>query len=190
VHHPEEHPVASTSPHPKAEIGRRVTISYAGNPAHPGVITGTGTAAGGGPLVRVRLDGQRSSLVIPADHEGLRYLAQVGPVPQLPMGRFQPSTQHPGFDYEHRGVLVVEFDDGDMAAIAADRNEAEVAIAAYLREQCGIDDEAAVRDELAELKPQWAVFEWEPEDAECAWLMHTAAEDDDQALRVHYLPTA
>lgn len=170
----------------KAEVGRRVTFSYVNDPKQiEGVITHVA-----GPDIKVRLDGQRSNLHLRADYEGLRYLAETGPVPVLPMGRFQPSTQHAGIDYEYDGVLVVEFDEGDMAAITSDRAKAEGAVATYLREQSGIDDETTVRDELTELQLQWVVFEWQPEGAECDWLMSPAAADDDQALQVYYLPTA
>ncbi|WP_020135100.1 hypothetical protein [Streptomyces sp. 351MFTsu5.1] len=174
----------------KAEVGRRVTYAYYNaRPAeHPGVITGTKIAPSGTLVALVRLDGTRSSIHIPADHEGLHYLDEVGPVPELPMGRFQPGLQHPAMDYAYDGVLVLEFDEGDMAAITGDRDKAEAAVATYLREQAGVEDEADIRDELAELKSQWVVFEWEPEGAECAWLMNHAAEGDDQALQVHYLP--
>ncbi|HEY9408467.1 MAG TPA: hypothetical protein VIP77_02705 [Jiangellaceae bacterium] len=182
----------TTAIHLKAEVGRRVeyrvhrsTVDDRADVYTPGVITFAAD-----PVVWVRLDGQRSNLQLRADHDGLRYLDEVGPVPALPMGRFQPGTQHPAIDWAYDGVLVVEFDEGDMAAITGDRQKAEAAIATYLREQCGIDDETAISDELAELKPQWVVFEWEPEDAECAWLMNCAEQGDEQALQVHYLPTA
>jgi hypothetical protein len=105
------------------------------------------------------------------------------------MGRFRPTPQHPGFDFQYDGVLIVEFEEGDLAAITANRTKAEATVATYLRKYHDLD-EAAVRDELAELKPQRVVFEWQPEDAECAWLMNPADESDDQALQVHYLPTA
>jgi hypothetical protein len=173
-----------------AQIGRRVTYAYYNaRPAeHRGVITGAKTAANGSPIALVRLDGTRSSIHIPADHEGLHYLDEVGPVPELPMGRFQPGLEHPAMDYAYDGVMVLEFDDGDMAAITDDRAKAEAAVATYLREQCGIEAETEIVDELAELKLQWVVFEWQPAEAECAWLMNYAAEGDDQALQVHYLP--
>ncbi|MFD0555371.1 hypothetical protein ACFQ0X_43935 [Streptomyces rectiviolaceus] len=104
------------------------------------------------------------------------------------MGRFQPGTEHPGMHFVYGGVLVVEFDDGDLAAITDDRDKAEVAVAAYLREQAGLEAERAIGVELAALKPQWAVFEWQPEDAEYDWCWESAEEGDDQAVRIHYLP--
>jgi hypothetical protein len=180
----------ATTAHPKAETGRRVTYAYYNaRPAeHPGVITGTRTTADGRVVALVRLDGTRSSIHIPADHDGLTYLDEVGPVPELPMGRFQPGLEHPGMDYAYDGVIVLEFEEDDMAAITTDRAKAEAAVATYLREQWGVEDEELITDHLAELKPQWVVFEWQPEEAECAWLMNCAAEGDDQALQVHYLP--
>ncbi|MEU1497337.1 hypothetical protein [Streptomyces sp. NPDC005732] len=176
--------MSETIAHPKAEIGRRITYAYTGArpPQQPGVITFATEGA-----VWVRLDGQRSSMYMPADQKGLTYLDEVGPVPELPMGRFQPSLQCPGMDYAYDGVIVLEFEEEDMAALTADRVAAEAAVATYLREQLGVDEDA-IGDHLAELKLQWVVFEWEPEDAECAWLMNRAAEGDDQALQVHYLP--
>ncbi|MFJ4925346.1 hypothetical protein [Streptomyces sp. NPDC088736] len=171
--------------HPKAETGRRVTYEfYNARKPHPGVIT---FATQG--TVWVRLDGQRSSMQMPINQKGLTYLDEIGPVPELPMGRFQPNLQHPGIDWQYDGVIVVRFEEGDLAALTGDRAKAEAAVATFLREQDGIEDESDLSDELAELKPQWAVFEWEPEDAECAWLMNYATENDDQALQVHYLPS-
>ncbi|MEU8469533.1 hypothetical protein AB0F30_16690 [Streptomyces sp. NPDC029006] len=177
--------------HPKAQTGRRIIFSRINDPKPiKGVVTGTQTAANGVALVRIRLDGQRSNLAIPADFAGLHYLSEIGPVPELPMGRFQPTTKDPGFDYQYDGVLLVEFEEGDLAVLTTDRDKAEAAVATYLREQHGMEDETEISEELAELTPRWVVFEWEPEDAECAWLMNPAKQGDDQALQVHYLPQA
>ena len=177
----------------EAVEGRRVAFTYhrdldkAGRDQF-GVITSIDTEQRA--ALRIRLDGARSNLHVFPDYEGLRYLDEVGPVPELPMGRFQPTSAAPGMDFEYDGVLVVEFEDGDMVAVTGDRAKAEAAVATYLREQTGLEDEAEIRDELAELKPQHVVFEWQPEDAECAWLMNLADEAADQAVRVHYLPAA
>lgn len=182
--------------HPKAQTGRRVEYRVHSSVNDdradvyaPGIITGTTTATNGALLLKVRLDGQRKPLNIPADFEALRYLNEIVPVPDLPMGHFQPTSQHPGFDFQYDGVLLVEFEDGDLAVLTADRAKAEAAVATYVREYHDLD-ETQVGEELAELKPRWVVFEWQPEDAEFAWLMNPADETADQALQVHYLPPA
>lgn len=174
----------------RAAPGRRVTYAYynARNGTHPGIITGTMTAANGVLLVKVRLDGARSPLHMPANQDGLVYLDEIEPVPDLPMGRFKPDSASIGFDFEYDGVLVVEFEDGDLAAVSDDKDKAEAAVATFLREHCGVDDEAEVSEQLRWLESQWRAFEWEPEDAECAWLMNPAEEGDDQAVHVYYLP--
>lgn len=171
--------------------GRRVSFTYHRDLHHPdadqlGVITAI--ELGQRAALRIRLDGSRSNLHVFPDYEGLRYLDDVGPVPELPMGRFQPGPGNPGMDYVYGGVVVVEFEDGDMVAITADRAKAEAAVATYLREQSGIEDEADIRGALADLLERRVAFEWEPEDAECAWLMNPADEDDTEAARVHYMP--
>jgi len=174
----------------KAVRGRRVTYAYAhgDQKRRPGVITGTTTSAHGTLLVLVRLDGARSNLHVPADHENLTYLDEVGEVPKLPMGRFHPSITSLGFDFQYDGVVVCGFEDGDAVAVTADPSMAEAAIATYLREVEGIEDEGIVRELIGWMKPLWVVFEWEPEDAECAWLMNWCDEGTDQAVRVYYLP--
>lgn len=176
----------------EAVVGRRVAFTYHRDLQKVsrdqlGVITGIDTEQPRN-VLKIRLDGSRSNLYVQPDYEGLHYLDEVGPVPALPMGRFTPAAKHPGIDYVYDGVIVVQFEEDDLAALTPDRDKAEAAVATYLREHCGIDDETAIRDELAELKQQWVVFEWEPEDAECAWLMNLAAEGDEHALQVHYLP--
>jgi hypothetical protein len=175
--------------HPKAVRGRRVTYAYTNDKRQrPGVITDTKTAINGALLVMVRLDGARSNLHVPADHEHLTYLDEVGPVPELPMGRFHPSTTTLGFDFHYDGVAVCGFEDGDAVAVTDDQPKAEAAVAPYLREVEGIDDQHTVRESIGWMKPRWVVFEWEPEDAECVWLMNPASEGDDQAVHVYYLP--
>ena len=175
--------------YPKAEVGRRVMFAHINDPReHGGVITGTKTTANGALLVRVRLNGARSNIHIPADHENLRYLDEIGPVPELPMGRFTPDSKSIGFDFEYDGVLVAEFEDGDMVAVTADREKAVAAVSTYLREVADVTEESDVQRYTKHLYPRWVAFEWEPEDAECTWLMNPASEGDDQALQVHYLP--
>lgn len=179
----------------KAVTGRRVRYTYHRSLNDDradlfalGVITGTMTAINGTLLARVRLDGHRSNMHIPVDHEELTYLDEVGPVPDLPMGRFHPSATGLGFDFQHEGVLVCGFEDGDAVAVTTDQAKAEAAVATYLREVEGIDDEHTIRESLGWMTSRWVVFEWEPEDAECAWLMNPAEEGDDQAVHVYYLP--
>lgn len=174
----------------KAVRGRRVTYAYShgDQKQRPGVITGTKTNAHGVLLALVRLDGARSNLHVPADHENLTYLDEVGEVPELPMGRFHPSTTGLGFDFQYDGVLVCGFEDGDAVAVTTDQGKAAAAVATWMREVEGIDDEHTIRESVGWMKPQWVVFEWEPEDAECVWLMNPAQEGDDQAVHVYYLP--
>ncbi len=176
--------------HPKAVRGRRVTYTYnhGGQTQRAGVITDTMTAVNGTQLVKVRLDGARSNLHIPADHDNLTYLDEVGDVPELPMGRFRPTTGSLGFDFQYNDVPVCGFEDGDVVAIAPSRASANAAVATYLREVEGIDDEHTIHESLGWMKPRWVVFEWEPEDAECVWRMNPASEGDDQAVHVYYLP--
>ncbi|NUS82719.1 MAG: hypothetical protein HOY75_08195 [Streptomyces sp.] len=171
----------------KAVRGRRVTYAYPNTrQPHPGVITNTQTIDGN-LVALVRLDGTRSNLHLPADQENLTYLDQVGPVPDLPMGRFQPDSSHPGFDFQYEGVLVCSFEDDDAAAVTGDPAKAQAALAAFLREYWDYEDEGVIRDQLKRMDRQWVVFEWQPEDAEYAWMLNPAAEDDDQAVQVHYL---
>lgn len=170
--------------HPKAQAGRRVTFTHHYNPiAHPGIITNVL-----GNAVRVRLDGQRSNLHVPIDFEGLRYLAEVVPVPVLPMGRFRPTAEDLG-DFVYDGVAVVGFDEEEDAIVLTDDPDKAVAAAStYLREVCDIDDASTVRDEVKHLRKRWVVFEWQPEDAECPWLMDWASEGDEMAVQLYYLP--
>ena len=184
----------STTLHPMAVTGRRVEFTYyrdldqPDSPAYPGVITGTETGVSGALVARIRLDGSRSNLHIPAGYEGLRYLDEVGPVPELPMGRFIPVADDRNGFYERAGVLLAVIgEDGEEFVFLTDtRDKAREAAGAYLAET-GWDLDYV---DLDALTPRWVVFEWEPEDAECPWFMNAAAEGDDQALRVHYLPAA
>src|SRR5205823_1111058 len=95
----------------KAVVGRRITFTYyrdldqPGPPAYPGIITGTQPGYSGGLVARIRLDGKRSNLAIPVDYEGLTYLDEVVPVPELPMGRFIPVASDENGFYEKAGVL-------------------------------------------------------------------------------------
>jgi hypothetical protein len=177
----------------KAAVGRRVTFTYyqdlkqPDGPAYPGIITGTEPGLSGALLARIRLDGQRSNLAIPIDYEGLTYLDEVVPVPELPMGRFIPAAgEQPGFS-EHAGVLVAALgEDGeDLVIVTDDPAKARAALTAYA-EWVGIDVDYVDADDLS---PYWAVFEWEPEDAEGPWTARwDAVKGDDQDVHIYYLP--
>ncbi|MGX1254123.1 hypothetical protein RKD48_006634 [Streptomyces ambofaciens] len=152
----------------------------------PGIITGTETGLNGSALARVRLDGQRSTRTVPADYAGLRYLDEIAPVPELPMGRFLPTVNEAAF-YEKASVVIAPIgEDGEeLVILTADRAKARAAALAHARD---IDLDVDYLD-LNALKAAWAVFEWEPEDGECLWTVRLdAAEGDDMAVRVHYLP--
>lgn len=170
--------------HPKAQTGRRVTFAHHYDPiAHPGIITSVLDGA-----VKVRLDGQRSSIHVPIGFEGLRYLDDVVSVPSLPMGRFRPTAKDLG-DFVFDGVAVVAFDeDEDAIMLTDDPAKAVAAAGTYLREVCDIDDESTIRDEVKRLVKRWVVFEWQPEGAECPWLMDWASEGDDMDVQLYYLP--
>ena len=165
-----------------AVVGRRVEYAYHRdqNVYLPGIITAiTDDPAS----LRVRLDGTRSTLACRADYDGIRYLDDVTPVPALPMGRFHPTARD--FSGTYAGIPVCEFEDGDIVLLTADPAAARAALLAYFQDQ---DMDPDYHDlDLLELR--WVVFEWQPEDAECPWLMtFGAAEDDDMALQIHYLP--
>lgn len=170
--------------HTEAVVGRRVEFAYYRDKDTylPGIITRiTDDPAS----LRVRLDGARSNLAVPADYEGIRYLNEVVPVPALPMGRFHPTVAD--FDGSlYAGVPACEFEDGDIVILTADPETARAALPEYCK---AMDmDPDYVDLALNQLNPRWVVFEWEPEDAECRWLMNFADEGADMAIHVHYLP--
>lgn len=181
-----------TSTLAKAVAGRRVTFTYHRDrglpnpPAHPGVITGTEPGYSGHLLAKVRLDGTRSNLHIPIDSEGLTYLDQVGPVPELPMGRFIPAADDRTGFYERAGVLVATIgEDGeDLVILTSDPDKAREAARAHDAE-VGVDVDSV---DYALMRPKRAYFEWQPEDAECPWFVNWTEEGDDQALQLYYLP--
>ncbi|WP_329126167.1 hypothetical protein [Streptomyces sp. NBC_01353] len=169
--------------HEKAVVGRRVEYAYHQDVYLPGIITAiTDDAAS----VRVRLDGTRSNLACRPDYEGLRYLDDVTPVPVLPMGRFQPT--HRDLDGNtYRGVPACEFEDGDIVLLTSDPAAARAALLEYFRVH-DLDPDYGLQDpDLLELR--WAVFQWQPEDAECPWLATFDAEGADMAVQIHYLPS-
>lgn len=175
-----------------AVAGRRVTFTYyrhlESGPAVPGIITGTEPAVNGALLARVRLDGTRSTLTPPVDYEGLTYLDEVVPVPELPMGRFTPERSDTYGFYEKDGVLIAAIcEDGEDLIVITDDREKAIAVAhAYLDDQAWVDLDYVDFDDI---RAHWAVFEWEPEDAESPWTVRwDAAEGDDQAIHIFYLP--
>lgn len=177
-----------------AVVGRRVEFAYYRSLIDdtatfwlPGIITGTEAGLNGSVLARVRFDGRRSSLTIPVAYGGLRYLDQVGPVPELPMGRFLPVADDQNGFYEEAGIVLASIgEDGEeLVILTGDPGKARAAALAHARE-VGLDVDFI---NLGALEAAWAVFEWEPEDAESLWTVRwDAAEGDDQAVRIHYLP--
>ena len=163
----------------KAVVGRLVEFAYrrVPNTYLPGIITSiTDDPAS----LRIRLGSARSTIAVRADYENLRYLDQVMPVPELPVGRFHPTVAD--MQGEFAGVPVCEFEDGDVLVLTAEPAAARAALAAYCTEMdMGL--------ELVDLlEAHWVVFEWQPEDAECPWLMDFAKQGDDMAIQIHYLP--
>jgi hypothetical protein len=172
----------------KAVAGRRVQFAYHsslhGDSATlytPGIITGTEPGLSGALRARIRLDGERSNLSIAVDYEGIRYLDEVVPVPELPMGRFHPTADDLGWDWE--GVPACSLESEDIILLTHDQDRAEAALREFCKDMW-IDPEY-----LPAMQSRWAVFEWEPEDADIPWTIRwDAAEGDDQALRIYYLP--
>jgi hypothetical protein len=173
----------TTSVEAKAVVGRRVEFTFYRDQTtrHPGIITAlTDTPAG----VGIRLDGERYTLRVRPDYEGLRYLDQVTPVPDLPMGRFRPTVRDFG-GFEYDDVPVCELNDESIVVLTGDPKGARTAATAFCADM-GLDLEFVG---LEQLDARWAVFEWQPEDAECQWTVRVdATEGDDQAVRIHYLP--
>jgi hypothetical protein len=177
----------------KAAVGRRVTFTYyrnlgqADGPAHPGIITGTEPGLSGALRALIRLDGTRSTLSIPVTYQGITYLDEVVPVPDLPMGRFIPFASDQNGFYEKAGVLVAAIgEDGeDLIVVTDNADKARAALADYA-DWTGLDPDSMG---LHHLRPYWAVFEWEPENAEGPWTVRwDAAEGDDQAVHIYLLP--
>jgi hypothetical protein len=153
----------------------------------PGIITKTQTATNGALLARVRLDGQRSSLALPADYDGLRYLDQIVDVPELPMGPFTPTDDEKNGFTTYAGALAAPIgEDGEaLVVVTTDLGTAEAAASAYAK-ATDLDPDYVDVDEL---KPMWAVFEWEPEESEYPWSVRwDATQGDDHAVHIYYLP--
>jgi len=168
----------------KAVAGRRITFTYyrdldlADGPTYPGIITGTEPGLSGALRALIRLDGTRSTLSIPVAYEGLTYLDEVIEVPELPMGRFLPFASDEFGFYEKAGVLVAAIgEDGeDLIVVTDDLAKARAAVTDYA-DWTGLDPDYV---DLEDLRAKWAVFTWEPEDAECPWTVNWyAAEGDD-----------
>ena len=176
----------------KAVVGRSIVFTYyremgqADSTTYPGIITGTEPGCNGGLLARVRLDGKRSNLSVPVGYEGLRYLDEVVPVPELPMGPFIPVADDRNGFYERAGVLLAPIgEDGELVIITDDAAKARAAAVAYDAE-IGVDVDFV---DYGALLPRWAVFEWEPEDAESPWAVRWVDEKtDENALHIYYLP--
>jgi len=175
----------------KAVVGRRVTFTYYRDlersdvPVYPGIITGL--VPDQEASVKVRLDGTRCNLHVRPGYEGLTYLDEVVPVPGLPMGAFIPFASDQNGFYEKAGVLlaVIGEDGEDYIVVTDDIDKARAAVTAY-DEEVGVDTDYVDYDRL---QAYWAVFTWEPEDAECPWTVRwDAAEGDEQAVHIYYLP--
>ncbi|MFF2411795.1 hypothetical protein [Streptomyces sp. NPDC058092] len=168
----------------KAVVGRRVEFAYYRDQDTylPGIITAITEDPAS---LRIRLDGARSNLAVRPDYEGLRYLDEIAPVPALPMGRFHPAAGHFD-DNTYAGVAVCQFEDEDIILATANPAAARAALAAYFKAQNMNPDHN--RHDPDRLELAWVVFEWQPEDAECPWLMDFAQEGDDMAIQIHYLP--
>ena len=172
----------------QAVVGRRITLTYYRDlrlpnpPAHPGIITSVTQDQAS---VRIRLDGKRYNLAARADYQGLTYLDQVVDVPALPMGRFTPTAADMLGVWEGVPLSPIGVDGEDLILLTDDPAKAQAAAVAYDREM-GVHPDSANYDRI---QACWAVFEWEPEDSETPWTVRwDAAEGDDQAVRIHYLP--
>lgn len=169
----------------QAVVGRRITLTryrdLPDGPAHPGIITALVPTQGAS--VKIRLDGKRHTLHVPPDYQGLHYLDEVTDVPDLPMGRFHPTPEQLEGVWEGVPVCAIS-EDGDIVILTTDREKAEAAAWAYLKHAC-VDPDYV---DMGDLTLRWAYFEWQPEDAESEWYMHWAAEGDDHAIQLYFLP--
>jgi hypothetical protein len=168
----------------KAVVGRRIIHDHASRKAKlPGIITRLNDGFGGGFFIR--LDGDRSSILVPTKFVWrITFLDEVVDVPELPTGRFQPTSNDLEGDWEGVPLCTVS-EDGALVLLTTDRNKARTAATAYFTE-IGVDLDYVNFDYL---KLRWAVFEWQPEDAETDWHVRwDASEGDDQAIHLYYLP--
>ena len=173
----------------EAVVGRRVTLTYHRDlklpdpPAHPSIITRISEDKAS---LWIRLDGKRYNLAARPDYQGLTYLDEVlDSVPALPMGPFTPTADNMLGVWEGVPLATVGEDGDDLVLLTDDPDKARAAAIAYDTET-GVDTSCV---NYGRLKAVWAVFEWEPEDAEFPWTVRwDAEENDDQAVRIHYLP--
>lgn len=165
----------------KAVVGRRVEFAYYRDRDTylPGIIT---AITDDPTILRIRLDGRRSNLACRPDYEGIRYLDKVVPVPDLPVGAFTPTIDDFG-GIAYAGIPVCQLDDEDIVILADDSGAARAALVAYCKAQ-DIDPECAEDPLLG----TWAVFEWQPEDAESPWHVTFDTKGVDGAVHIHYLP--
>ena len=168
----------------KAVVGRRIIHNHRSRKQKvPGIITRLNEGESGG--FWVRLDGDRHTFFVPPKFVHLvTFLEEVTEVAALPMGRFQPTVDQLEGAWEGVPVCTVS-EDGDLILLTTDRNAAVRAATAYF-EYAGVDLDYVHFDSLA---LRWAVFEWEPEDADTDWTVRwDAREGDDQAVHVYLLP--
>lgn len=170
--------------HPKAVVGRRIIHDHRSRKAKlPGIITRLNDGEAGG--FWIRLDGDRHTFFIPPKFaDRITFLDEVTEVPALPMGRFHPTVNELEGEWEGVPVCTVS-EDGDLVLLTTDKEKAKAAAAAYFR-WAGIDLDYVNFDRL---ELAWAVFEWEPENADTDWTVRwDAAEGDDHAIRLYLLP--
>ncbi|MEU5043213.1 hypothetical protein [Streptomyces griseorubiginosus] len=166
----------------KVVVGRRIIHDHAARKAKlPGIITRVYDDGG----FRIRLDGDRHTFPVPPKFvDRVTFLDEVTEVPALPMGRFHPTVNELEGEWEGVSVCTVS-EDGDLVLLTTDKEKAKAAATAYFR-WAGIDLDYVNFDRL---KLVWAVFEWEPEDADTDWTVRwDAAEGDAQAIRLYFLP--
>lgn len=176
----------------KAVVGRRIEFTYfrelkQPNPqAFPGIITGTEPGYSGNLLALIRLDGTRSTLRTPIDYQGLTYLDEVTEVPDLPMGPFTPVADDRHGLWEKDGILYATIgEDGyDLVLITTDQTAALAVARAHLEDSLGDLDYV----DFDRMTGYQAVFEWEPEDAECPWTVRWPADGYEKAVHIYYLP--
>jgi hypothetical protein len=172
----------------QAVVGRRITLTFYRDlklpnpPAYPGIITGVAEDRAS---AWIRLDGKRYNMAARTDYDGLTYLDEVVPVPALPMGPFTPTADNMIGVWEGVPLTTIGEDGEDLVLLTDDLEKARAAAIAYDAE-VGVHPDSANYDDL---RACWAVFTWEPEDAECPWTVNwPAAEGDDKAVRIFYLP--